>query len=167
MKAMKQVLVIESDVSTARLMGWILAEAGYGVDTVARVEDGVRRLEQDPPDVVVFSSPCSLSETTRWIERMHAKARRTAFVDMVQAARRGGHPAEGAAGVLVAPFDADTLVRAVHDAEPPESPASPGNPGPPPRLNRNRPSHQTHTPAFWVLRLSMRPPPVFRASHVK
>jgi DNA-binding NtrC family response regulator len=114
---MRHVLLIEEDTSTARLMAWILAEAGYEIDVEPNPEAGTRHAAQDPPDVVVLNGELSPAETARWIERMHDAAPGARFVDMVKAAKRRGHPAAGAVTALFAPFDADALIHVVQEAE--------------------------------------------------
>jgi DNA-binding response OmpR family regulator len=113
---MKHVLVVESDTSTARLMGWILTEAGYAVDIVPDPEHGVRQVAQAPPSVVILNGSRSAAEASGWIERMRERAPETRFVDVVKAASRQGRLPDGATA-LYAPFDADTLIRVVHEAE--------------------------------------------------
>jgi DNA-binding NtrC family response regulator len=97
-------------------MGWILTEAGYAVDIVPDAENGVQQVTQDPPAVVILNGSRSAAEASEWIERMKERAPDTHFVDVVKASHRSGRLPDGATA-LYAPFDADTLIRVVHEAE--------------------------------------------------
>ena len=110
-------LLIEQDAATARLMAWILAEAGYEIEIESDPQSGARHAAQAPPDVVILNTEMDPAETAGWIRRMRAHAPGARFVDMVKASSARGHPAPGAVSALVAPFDADALISVVREAE--------------------------------------------------
>lgn len=116
MKEMTHVLLIERDVSTARLMAWILAEAGYETEVERDPSGALAHARRWRPDVIVINGEMQPAETARWIASMHAQVPAAHFVDMVRASDRRGHPAAGAEAVLVAPFDAEQLIESVREA---------------------------------------------------
>ena len=105
----------ESDTSTARLMGWILRKRIRRRYRAGRRE---RRAPggADPPAVVILNGSRSADEASELIERMRERAPETHFVEVVKASHRRGRLPDGATA-LYAPFDADTLIRVVHEAE--------------------------------------------------
>ncbi len=50
----QKILVIDDDPSAARLVGYILEREGYHVDTVANGLEGIKKVQDEAPDLVIL-----------------------------------------------------------------------------------------------------------------
>ena len=52
----KTILIIEGEPQVLRLLSWVLAEEGYGVDSVSNPLDATNHVVANCPDVVIFNT---------------------------------------------------------------------------------------------------------------
>ncbi len=109
---MADVLLIETDIQLARLMEWIIEEAGHRVRTVLRPADAKAELVAAAPDVVVFDSGASVDEKRLLIRSFRDVAPGVLVIDMHENASHPTHDT-GADDYIDKPFHADDLTAAI------------------------------------------------------
>ena len=112
----KRILVIEDDDAVAELVTMILDEAGYAVDRMVPVEDGLLRIRDARPDLVLLdltlagTSGLSLPRTCKADVALASLP----IVTVSGSAMTVTEDAPALDGEIRKPFDIDELCRVVH-----------------------------------------------------
>ena len=110
----KTILIIEGQPQVLRLLSWVLAEEGYGVDSVSNPLDATNHVVANCPDVVIFNTGLPDERKKEWIDEWRASAPNTRVLDLRDPATSPRRPSEiGADGVLTTPFHVDSLLDVV------------------------------------------------------
>jgi DNA-binding NtrC family response regulator len=127
---MTKVLLVEPEQPLMRVMGWVLAEAGFEVIGLKDPGEAAEMLPEIRPDVTVLNGEYAEEERRRWIDKLHERWPGARVID-VHRMQVWGESSEHADATLIRPFHADTLVEAIHDLAGHDghtAPASPPDP---------------------------------------
>jgi DNA-binding response OmpR family regulator len=114
---MTKVLLVEPDAPLMRIMGWILADAGFEVVGEHDFDEALRALPELRPDVTVLNGGDVVTDDERAdrIAALRTRWPRGRVIDMTHLGGGGPQVATTADVMLTKPFHAESLVAAVHN----------------------------------------------------
>jgi DNA-binding response OmpR family regulator len=113
---MTKVLLVEPDAPLMRIMGWILADAGFEVVGEHDFDEALRALPEVRPDVTVLNGgDATDDERADRIAALRTRWPRGRVIDMTHLGAQEPQVATTADVMLTKPFHAESLVAAIHN----------------------------------------------------
>jgi DNA-binding response OmpR family regulator len=115
---MTKVLIVEPDTPLMRVLGWILADAGFEVVGQHDFGEALRALPEVQPDVTVLNGGDALTDDERGdrIAALRTRWPRGRVIDLTHLGSARDTRSPTLADVtLTKPFHAESLVAAIHD----------------------------------------------------
>lgn len=112
---MTRVLLVEPDAPLMRVVGWILADAGFEVVCERDFEEALRALPELRPDVTVLNGDdVADAERGDRIAALRTRWPRGRVLDMLRVQAQHMSETTAADVTLAKPFHAESLVAAIH-----------------------------------------------------
>jgi DNA-binding response OmpR family regulator len=112
---MTKVLLVEPDAPLMRIMGWILADAGFEVVGEHDFDEALRTLPELRPDVTVLNCDVTEGACTDRIGALRTRWPKGRVIDLQHLQAQHAHETMTADVTLTKPFHAESLVAAIHD----------------------------------------------------
>ena len=114
---MASVLLIETQAPLMRLTAWFLLEAGFEVTKAEGVDDGLSKVAERQPAVIIFNTGVDCAQKTDAIHQLRDASPQSRILDVSDVSDAADHPKHalntGADAYLSLPLDADDLVDCV------------------------------------------------------
>jgi len=111
------VLLIETQAPLMRLTAWFLLEAGFEVTKAEGVDDGLLKVAETRPSVIIFNTGIDGVRKTQAISQLRDASPQSHILDVSDVPETSDHPKHrvntGADAYLSLPLDADDLVDCV------------------------------------------------------
>ena len=114
---MASVLLIETQAPLMRLTAWFLLEAGFEVTKAEGVDDGLLKVAEGRPTVIIFNTGIDRASKAHAIHQLRDASPQSRILDVMDAPDVTEHSQHvvntGADAYLSLPLDADDLVDCV------------------------------------------------------
>ena len=114
---MASVLLIETQAPLMRLTAWFLLEAGFEVTKAEGVDDGLLKVAERHPSVIIFNTGIDRARKTHAIHQLRDASPQSRILDVSDVSEATERPQHlrrtGADAYLSLPLDADDLVDCV------------------------------------------------------
>src|SRR5438876_2371324 len=111
------VLLIETQAPLMRLMAWFLLEAGFEVTKAEGVDDGLLKVAERHPAVIIFNTGIDCARKSDAIHQLRGASPQSRILDVSDISDASHRPKPllntGADAYLSLPLDADDLVDCV------------------------------------------------------
>ena len=112
---MTKVVLVEPDAPLMRVMGWILADAGFEVVGEHDFDEALRTLPELRPDVTVLNCDMTEDACADRIAALRTRWPRGRVIDLQHLQAEHAHETTAADVTLTKPFHAESLVAAIHN----------------------------------------------------
>ena len=114
---MASVLLIETQAPLMRLTAWFLLEAGFEVTKAEGVDDGLLKVAEGRPSVIIFNTGIDRARKSVAIQQLRDASPQSRILDVSDVSDAADSPKRllntGADAYLSLPLDADDLVDCV------------------------------------------------------
>ena len=113
---MKTILLVDDESAILDALRAVLEDAGYGVVTAGNGAEGLARLRDSAPDLVVTDTMMPVLDGIGFVRQMKAQPDYSAIPVIMMSAARGALPKEDlpkAASFFQKPFDLDALLTTI------------------------------------------------------